>query len=65
MKYRHITLDLREAVKTFHIVLNDSDAWKHVIIHLGCFLFYISLPDAVGKFMTAIGFEEIVYKYEL
>lgn len=65
MLYVHITLDVGAAIKAFHILWNDTDRWKDIIIHLGDFLAVMVFLGVIGQYVTGSGFEEIAYQSEL
>ena len=37
MEYTHITLDAGAAIKAYHVIWNNPQAWSDIIIHLGDF----------------------------
>ena len=39
MAYTHITLDVRAAIKAYHVIWNNPQAWADIIIHLCYWLF--------------------------
>ena len=60
MKYTHIILDLGAAIKTFHVIWNQNEHWRNIIIHLDDFYALIVFFGCVGKYVTGSGFEEVV-----
>ena len=60
--YAHITLDVGAAIKASHVIWNDPDLWKNVIIHVGDFHCFIAFFGVVGKFIVGSGFAEIVHQ---
>ena len=37
MKYTHIVLDCGAAIKAYHVLWNNPDRFKNIVIHLGDF----------------------------
>ena len=54
MTYAHITLDVGEAIKAYHVIWNDPDLWKNVIIHLGDFHCFMAFFGVVGRDLTPV-----------
>ena len=52
MKYTHIILDLGAAIKAFHVIWNQNEHWKNIIIHLGDFHAFMAFFGCVGKYVT-------------
>ena len=65
MKYAHITLDVRAAIKVYHVIWNCQEKWKNVIIHLGDFNGFLAFFRIIGKYIKCGGFEDVVYQANL
>ena len=48
VKYTHIILDLGAAIKVFHVICNQNEHWKNIIIHLGDFHEFMAFFGCVG-----------------
>ena len=62
MKYAHITFDVGAAIKGYHLIWNEPELWKNIIIHLGDFHSFMAFFGVIGKFIAGSGFEEIIYQ---
>ena len=62
MKYMHIILDLGAAIKAFHVIWNQNEHWKNIIIHLGDLHAFMAFSGCVGKYVTGSGFKEVVFQ---
>ena len=65
MKYTHITLDCGAAMKAYHVLWNNPDRFKHIIIHLGDFHTMQAHFGAIGSYVSGSGFEDIIYQLGL
>ena len=65
MKYTHITLDCGAAMKAYHVLWNNPDRFKHIIIHLGDFHTMQAYFGAIGSYVSGSGFEDIIYQLGL
>ena len=57
MTYSHITVDAGAAAKFYHVVWNDLEEFKRIVMHLGA-----SCHGVIGKTIQGIGFEEVAVK---
>ena len=62
MTYAHIPLDGGAASKFYHVIWNNPEEFKNVIIHLGDFHRLQEFFCVIGKIIQGSGFEEIVYE---
>ena len=62
MTYAHITIDGGAASKFYHVIWNNPEEFKNVIIHLGDFHGLQEFFCLIGKIIQGSGFEEIVYE---
>ena len=62
MKYTHITFDCGAIMKAYHVVWNNPDRFKNIILHLGDFHCMKAFFSVLGSFVAGSGFEEIVYQ---
>ena len=62
MTYTHITIDGGAASKFYHVLWNNPEEFKNVIIHLGDFHGLQEFFGIIGKIIQGSGFEEIVYQ---
>lgn len=62
LKYVHIVTDVGAASKFYHVVWNNPNEFKNVIIHLGDMHAFMENFAVVGKFVDGSGFEEIVFQ---
>ena len=62
MSYTHITLDVGAAMKAFHVIWNDPDAWSDIIIHLGDFHAMMTFFIVIGKLVAGSGFEDVLFQ---
>ena len=60
--YTHITLDVGAAIKAFHVVLNNPNAWSDIIIHLGDFHAMMTFFGVTGRFVEGSGFEDVLFQ---
>lgn len=58
----HISFDVGAAMKAFHVVWNDPDAWSDIIIHLGDFQAMVAFFGMIGKLVTGSGFEDVLFQ---
>lgn len=58
-------MDVGAASKFYHIVWNNPEKFKQVVIHLGDFHGMMEFFGVIGKIIQGSGFEEIVYQAEL
>ena len=65
MKYTHITLDCGVAIKAYHVLWNNPDCFKHIIIHLGDFHSIQVLFGVIRSYVSGSGFEYIIYQLGL
>ena len=65
MKYTHIVLDCGAAIKAYHVLWNNADRFKNIIIHLGDFHTMQAIFGVLGSFISGSGFEDIVYQLGL
>ena len=65
MKYTHITLDCGAAIKAYHVLWNNPDRFKNVILHLGDFHSMQALFGVIGSYVSGSGFEDVVYQLGL
>ena len=50
-------MDVVSAIKAYHLVLNDSERWKHIIIHLAT-----SIVSWLSSFLFENSFQVAVLK---
>lgn len=62
MSHAHITLDVGAAIKAFHVVWNNPDAWSDIIIHLGDFHAMMTFFAVIGRFVEGSGFEDVIFQ---
>ncbi|CAB4039093.1 Hypothetical predicted protein [Paramuricea clavata] len=62
MAYTHITLDVGAAIKAYHVIWNNSQAWSDIIIHLGDFHAMIAFFDVSGCLVSGSGFKDILFQ---
>lgn len=62
MKYAHITTDVGAAAKFYHVIWNNPGEFHNVIIHLGDMHAIMEFFGTIGKFISASGFEEVIYQ---
>eukprot|EP00795_Rhopilema_esculentum_P007271 gene7271-12958_t len=62
MTYLHITVDAGAATKFNHVVWNNPEEFKRVVIHLGDFHGMMESFGVAGKIIQGSGFEEVVYQ---
>ena len=62
MKYMHIIFDLGAAIKAFHVIWNQNEHWKNIIIHLGDFNAFVAFFGCIGKYVTGSGFQEVAFQ---
>ena len=62
MSYTHNTLDVGAAIKAFHVVWNNPDAWSDIIIHLGDFHAIMAFFAVIGRFVEGSGFEDVLFQ---
>ncbi len=55
-------MDAGAASKFYHVVWNNPEEYKRVIIHLGDFHGLMEFFGVIGKIIQGSGFEEIVYE---
>ena len=65
MKYTHITLDCGAAIKAYHVLWNNPDRFKHIIIHLGDFHAMQAFFGCIGSYVSGSGFEDIIFQLGL
>ncbi len=65
MAYTHITLDVGAAIKAFHVVWNNPQAWSDIFIHLGDFHAMMAFFGVIGKYVAGSGFEDILFQTSL
>ena len=65
MEYVHEIMDLGAAIKSYHLIWNDTERWKRIIIQLGDLNSFMAFSGVTGKFIVGSGFEEIVYQSNL
>ena len=65
MKYTCITLDCGAAIKAYHVLWDNPDCFKHIIIHLGDFHSMQALFGVIGSYVSGSGFEDIIYQLGL
>ena len=65
MKYMHIILDVGAAIKAFHGVWNNLQAWSDIIIHQSDFHAMMAFFGIIGSFIKGSGFEEIIFQLGL
>ena len=65
MKYTHITVDAGAAQKFFHVIWNNPEEFRNVIIHLGDFHAMMGFFGNIGKLVSRSGFEDVVYQSNL
>ena len=65
MKYTHIILDCGAAIKAYHVLWNNPDCFKHIIIDLGNFNSMQTLFGVIGLYVSGSGFEDITYQLGL
>ena len=65
MEYVHEIMDADVAIKSYHLIWNDTERWKRIIFHLGDLNSFMAFCGATGKFIVGSGFEEIVYQSNL
>ena len=65
MEYVHVIVGVGAAIKAYHLIWNDPERWKRIIIHLGDFHSFMAFFGVIGKFISGSGFEEIVYQSDL
>ena len=62
MTYTNITIDGGAALKFYHVLWNNPEEFKNVIIHLGDFHGLQEFFGIIGKIIQGSGFKEIVYQ---
>ena len=62
MAYTHITLDVGAAIKAFHVVWNNPQAWSDIFIHLGDFHAMMAFFGVIGKYVAGSGFEDVLFQ---
>ena len=62
MKYTHITLDCGAAIKAYHILFNNPERFKHIVLHLGDFHAMQAFFGAIGSYVSVSGFEDIILR---
>lgn len=62
MTYTHITLDVGAAIKAFHVVWNNPEAWSDIIVHLGDFHAMMAFFGVIGTYVTGSGFEDVLFQ---
>ena len=62
MKYSYITLDVGAAIKVYHVIWNNPNLWSDIIIQLGDFHAIIVYFEAIGRFVSGSGFEDILFQ---
>ena len=65
MKYTHITLDCGAAMKAYHVIWNNAERFKHIILHLGDFHTMQAFFGVIGAYVSGSGFEDVVYQLGL
>ena len=65
MQYTHITLDCGAAIKAYHVLFNNPDRFKHIILHLGDFHTMQAFFGTVGSYISGSGFEDIIFQLGL
>ena len=65
MKYTHITLDCGAAIKAYHVLWNNPDRYKHIIIHLSDFHLMQAFFGVIGSYISGSGFEDIIFQLGL
>ena len=51
--FTHITLDVGAAIKAYHAIWNNPQAWADIIIHLGDFDAMMAFFGVIGCFFSA------------
>ena len=62
MEYTHITLDVGAAIKAYHVIWNNPQAWADIIIHLGDFHAMMAFFCDISCFVSGSGFEDILFQ---
>ena len=62
MKYTHMIFDLGAAMKGFHVIWNQKELWKDIIIHLRDFHAFMGFFWCIGKYIPGSDFEEVVFQ---
>ena len=65
MVYTHIVLDCGAAIKAYHVLWNNSDRFKNIIIHLGDFHTMQALFGVIGAYVSGSAFQDIIYQLGL
>ena len=65
MRYTHITLDCGAAIKAYHVLWNNPDQFKDIILHLGDFHSMQAMFGVIGSYVSGSGFEDIIYQLGL
>lgn len=62
MSYTHITLDVGAAIKSYHVIWNNSVALSDIVLHLGDFHAMIAFFGVIGCFVTGSRFEDVLFQ---
>ena len=62
MSYTHITLDVGAAIKAYHVIWNNPQAWAVIIIHLENFDAIMAFFGVFSCFVSESGFEDILFQ---
>ena len=58
-------MDCGAAMKMFHVIWNNPERYSKVIVHLGDFHLMQAFFGVIGHYVSASGFEDIVYQLGL
>jgi hypothetical protein len=62
MAYTHITIYVGAAIKAYHVIWNNPQAWSDIIIHLEDFHAVMAFFGVFGCFVGGSGFEDILFQ---
>ena len=65
MKYTHITADAGAAAKFYHVIWNNKEEFKDVLIHLGDLHGFMEFFGMMGKLVKGSGFEDTIYQADM
>ena len=51
MEHVHVIINVGAAIKAYHLIWNDPERWKRIIIHLGDFPSFMAFFGVIGKFI--------------
>ena len=65
MKYTHIVLDCGAAIKAYHVLWNNPDRFKNIVIHLGDFHTMQAFFGVIGLYISGSGFKDVIFQLGL